>query len=334
MKIMQLFLSLLLPCVVPVMESVDICSIVKDHEKAVSAIAFAKNGRSIFTGSADGTICKRDLINGQTHTVAGLGEVSHLKRVGPVIAVVSTVCRCPEKPANHFHPEFYYPENLAYKSSGIVSHNGGHAASITDMKKIDKHSMVTGDRTGRLVYLYDTMQSKVQDLTLPVSRLATTLERTFAMCPEEKPQVFMVMNDLRMNVCGSFAVPENSYGKMTAIASLKQQCVVLGFDTGKIIVRTGILSPEIKTAVRAHNAPVVEVEKINKHHFVSAAQDGSLKVWKSKSGRQYRQLNRNDNNAGAIKSLAAYWDKQKKEATIAAGYEDGSTCTWKLGTGK
>ncbi len=302
-----------------------------NHSDAVTAITFDKEGRSIITGSLDGTMCKRGL--GQTYegkVVEGLGVVTHLARIEKYIAAVHEKCDCGLAIAKHPHPEFYNIGDLSYKSSGSLR-DGGHNQPITNMAIINGKSMVTADKTGRLVFLYNCMRSVVTSLDIPIkdmtvaspSRIIASTGKTNAIitCDPE-------LNTWRIKWASA------DINKVNRIAALKHYLLAFTTQNNKVMLLNGKTGADIAYQLGEHDKEIVAINKINKRLFATADKDGLIKVWNAKKGVVEFELKHDEKNLKTnekipVTSLAVHWNKGKQEGKIAIGHQNGVTVVWK-----
>lgn len=296
-----------------------------NHTDAVTAIAFDKAGRSIITGSLDGTISKRGFSKVyEGKVVEGLGPVKQLKRIEKFLAVVHEKCNCGPAIAQHRHPEFYNIDDLTYKSSGALR-NGGHSQPISDMQIINGKSMVTVDQEGKLVFLYNCMRSVVMQEGLAISRLAVASPSRIIGVSGQSHALYYFDPETRLLAIVKRSEKENE--KITTIAALKQYLLAYATKDNKVVLLNSKTGADIAKELGAHSNEIVDIKKINKRLFVTADKDGKIKVWNAKTGAVQLELKHDEKSP--VTALGVHWDKQKQEGKIAIGHQNGATVVWK-----
>lgn len=314
-----------------------------NHSAAVTAIAFDKEGRSIVTGSLDGTMCKRGL--GQAYegkTVEGLGPVTHLARIEKYIAAVHEKCDCGSGIAKSVHPEFYNIGDLSYKSSGALR-RGGHDRSIAAMQVINGKSMVTVDIIGKLVFLYNCMRSVVIDFPL-VTRLikdricVSGVDCLTAASPSRiigasKLSDSLYYFDPEIGTVVKKKIIEKDT-RITALAALKCYLLSLVTHDNRVMLLNEKTGADVVKQLGKHSADIIDIKKINKRLFATADKDGIVKVWNAKTGAIQLELKHDEKNAktnekSPATALAVHWNKKKQEGKIAVGHQNGMTTVWK-----
>lgn len=303
-----------------------------NHTDAVTAIAFDKAGRSIITGSLDGTISKRGFSKVyEGKVVEGLGPVTQLKRIEKFLAVVHEKCNCGTAIAQHRHPEFYNIEDLTYKSSGALR-NGGHSQPISDMQIINGKSMVTVDQEGKLVVLYNCMRSVVMNQGHEAFRPATYINRVTAVSPSRIIGISgddhrLYYFDPEMRTLAMVKRLPKETEKITELAALKHYLLAFATQDGKVMLLNGKTGADIIRELGEHAQQIVDIKKINKRLFVTADKDGKIKVWNAKTGAVQLELKHDEKSP--VTALGVHWDKQKQEGKIAIGHQNGATIVWK-----
>lgn len=314
-----------------------------NHSDAVTAIAFDKEGRSIITGSRDGSMCKRGL--GQTYegkTVEGLGAVTHLARIEKYIAAVHEKCDCGSGITKSVHPEFYNIGDLSYKSAGALK-SGGHDRSIAAMHIINGKSMVTVDTIGKLVFLYNCMRATVIDFPI-VTRLirdsmcVSGVDRLTAASPSRivgtsKFSDALYYFDPEMGTLIKKKIIEKDT-KITALAALKCYLLSLVTHDNRVILLNEKTGADVVKEVGKHSADIIDIKKINRRLFTTADKDGIVKVWNAKTGAMQFELKHDEKNIktnekSSVTALAVHWDKKKQEGKIALGHQNGVAVVWK-----
>jgi WD40 repeat protein len=301
-----------------------------NHTQAVTAVAFDKEGRSIITGSLDGSMCKRGW--GQAYegkTVEGLGPVTHLKRIEKFLAVVHEKCNCGATIAEHPHPEFYNIDDLAYRSSGALR-QGGHSKPIADMHIINAKSMVTVDQEGKLVFLYNCMRSVVMDEKLNINRLAVASPSRIIGISGQGNALHYFDPEVRSLVM----VKRLALEKITTLTALKHYLLAFTTQDKGVMLLNGKTGADIAQKLGEHHQEIVAINKINKRLFVTADKGGVVKVWNAKAGAIELELKHDEsylktNEKSPVTALAVHWNKRKQEGKIAIGHQNGVTVVWK-----
>ena len=294
-----------------------------NHTQAVTAIAFDKAGRSIITGSLDGTISKRGFGKAyEGKTVEGLGPVTHLKRIEKYLAVVHEKCNCAPGTEKHPHPEFYNVGDLTYRSSGALR-NGGHSKPITDMHIVNSKSMVTVDQEGKLVFLYNCMRSVVMDEKLNINRLAVASPSRIIGISGQGNALHYFDPEAR----SLMMVKRLALSNITTLTALKHYLLAFTTQDKKVMLLNGKTGADIAKEIGEHSNEIVEIKKINKRLFVTADKDGTIKVWNAKTGAIQFELT--GDVKSPVTSLGVHWDKKNQEGRIAVGHQNGVTMVWK-----
>lgn len=300
-----------------------------NHSDAVTAIAFDKEGRSIITGSLDGIMCKRGL--GQAYegkTVQGYGPITHLARIGKYIAAVHEKCDCSSTIAKH--PDFYNVGDLSYKLSGAL-HMFGHNQPIAHMQIINGKSMVTADKEGKLVFLYNCMRSAVMHLNGSIKSM-TVASPSRIIVSSGKSDVLITCDPEFMawkSKCISADI--NSVNRL---AALKHYLLAYTTQDNKVMLLNGKTGLDVSCRLGEHDKDIVSINKINKRLFATADKDGIVKVWNAKTGvmqleLKHEEKNIKTNEKSPVTALAVHWDKKKQEGKIALGHRNGVTVVWK-----
>jgi WD40 repeat protein len=187
------------------------------------------------------------------------------------------------------------------------------------MQIINSKSMVSGDKEGKLVFLYNCMRSVVMNAGSSIDRLSVVSPSRIIGISCNQDRLYKFDPELNQVWHRTFF---NASGQMAGIAALKEYLLAIAFKDGKVALlndKTG--KTQIKL-FQACNSEVVDIQKINKRFFATVRKDGTTNIWDSKTPG-CKKVFMGAGGAAAVTAVGIQWDKKKKEAIIATGYSDG-----------